>query len=610
MLDLALDGNITLEEMFARTNPEPEELIGYIRMSSLREKRKGTEISTEIQKSGIEGWAARQHPPKRIVDWVYDLNISGRRDMFLKRKILPTIQRVKDGEAQGVAVYNVSRWGRSTRESTMSEVMLWDVGGRLMSATEPNDDRSAVGKFSRTTLFALAEMQSDMIGEGWRAVHKIRLQNKLPRDGRPRFGYNYSRDGRAAVYAVDPATGPLLAQAYRDTLAGKSLWATTVDYINKGVKSPGTDKPITYLILQNALDSGFGAGKIVTDTRAPEKGKPANRRYLPGAQEPVITPKEWTDYLALRRAARPHDADGNPLLMAGGPQQPTIHALHLLVFCGGCKRTMGRDGNRLLCRGRSRSVNRGTEPCPAPTGVRIHLVEGAVKEWLRLHAGETPESATANVERAQRSRQIVADVAVLKTDLAGKQAYVTNLSRQLASERIDEATFDELKAEAAVEIKRLHAAIAAADTEIAVLALPSSDVFGAVLAGWEEYGMDAPLLNNGLKKVLRGVYVGKGHTASSPEKFDIIGRWERRQPKVFLGAVRGVDHERGKHCSKCLVWKEAAGFYVRGTGRDKGALSSWCRECQRAYLRDKREADEKAGKKRDRTGERRSQVTA
>src|SRR6266540_2093065 len=80
--------DITLEELFAQTNPDPKTAIGYRRVSSLREKKKHMAISTEIQTEYIEAAAARDGI--RIVDWVDDMNISGRREQFLRRKVLPT----------------------------------------------------------------------------------------------------------------------------------------------------------------------------------------------------------------------------------------------------------------------------------------------------------------------------------------------------------------------------------------------------------------------------------------------------------------------------------------------------------------------------------------
>lgn len=564
--------DITLEELFAQTNADPKTAIGYRRVSSLREKRKQVAISPEIQTEYIEAAAARHGIT--IVDWVDDMNISGRREQFLRRKVLPTIKRIRNGEADCVMVYNVSRWGRSTLESRISEAELWQAGGRLISATEPNDERSAVGKFTRTQLFAIAELQSDQIRESWLNAHRYRLKNQLPRDGRPRFGYVYVRDESGARYEQDPETAPLLARAYREYLAGRSLWKITREFRAYGVKIAGTEKLITYMVLRRALDSGFGAGKLIVDAHSDRP------RYLPGAQQPVIEEAEWRAY---RRTRDVSDANGKPLRVT--------FALKGLVYCGSCQHTLApgrmKDGAiKLSCRGRSRVITSGSSPCPGPVGVRLAIVEDVVRRWIADHA-EGTEDVRDEANRLAKLKAIKTDLKALRRELDIKRSYMRNLIRLHAAEKITEEEFDQERADADAEITRIEAAIEDADASTDVYEIPQSQTFTALLDGWREGALDVGILNTALRKVIRGIYVGRGKAASSPNKIDILGAWETREPNVFLGRVRGIDHDEGKHCSRCLEWKKADRFYKRSKGRDSGALSSWCRECQRAYLKEK-----------------------
>jgi len=563
--------DITLEELFAQTNPDPKTAIGYRRVSSLREKKKHMAISTEIQTEYIEAAAARDGI--RIVDWVDDMNISGRREQFLRRKVLPTIERIRNGEADCVMVYNVSRWGRSTLESRISEAELWQAGGRLISATEPNDERSAVGKFTRTQLFAIAELQSDQIRESW--LNGYRLKNQLPRDGRPRFGYIYIRDESGARYGQDPETAPLLARAYRETIAGKSLWTITREFRAHGVKIGGTEQLITYMVLRRALDSGFGAGKLIVDANSDRP------RYLPGAQRPVVSEAEWRAYQRTREWRGTNTK----------PPRVTF-AVKGLVRCGACHHKLSpwrmKDGGiKLSCRGRSRVITSSSTPCLSPVGVRLAIVEDAVRQWLTDQA-EGTEDVRDEANRRAKLKAIKTDAEALVREMEAKRSYKKNLIRLHASGRITEEEFDEERAAVEAELTKIEVALEEAADSREVYEIPPQQTFTALLDGWREGVLDLGMLNAALTKVIRGIYVGRGKAASSPNKIDIVGTWETREPNVFLGRVRGIDHQEGKYCSRCLEWKTAEHFYRRNNGRDSGALSSWCRQCQRAYLRQER----------------------
>jgi site-specific DNA recombinase len=571
--------DITLDDLFALTNARPKTGFGYIRVSSLREiRRMQGEITTEVQTDYISSFADREGIT--IVGWILDLNVSGRREKFLSRKIMPTIKRVAAGEADCVVVYNVSRWGRSSIENQLSEASLWEAGGRLLSATEPNDEKTTTGRFTRQQLYSMAEYQSNLIRDSWVEAHKARLRRGLPRDGRPRLGYRYFREGAAATYTEDPVTGPLLATAYRKFLAGETRWAITQFLRSRGVTLPGdSDKLITYTVLCRALDSGFGAGKIVVNTEKTPK-------YLPGVHEPVITPDEWELYLAKR-----HDGE-----QRGRPPGPKL-ALQGIMRCGSCHMAMAterqKDGNhKYSCRGRSRIVTSTNKPCPAPTAIRAELVNRALRQWLQNLLSDETECGRAHLQRALAARTAQASAQALSKELDALRATRRNYIRLRATEKIEtDAELEELLAEVDAKIDAQQIAIRDVTQQIRAHEIPGDEVFRAVLYGWTEGQLDENAINKALAKLIRAVYVGKGKTASSPNKLDIIPMWEDRGPQVFLGQVRGVDHQAGKHCSRCLAWKAADDFYRRKSGRDAKALTSWCKGCTREYMRAKRSTE-------------------
>lgn len=567
--------DISLEELFEQTNAHPKTGIVYIRVSSLREKRKQEgEITVETQEDYCKSFAAREGI--KIVGVVRDPNVSGRRDKFLSRRVLPTIERISAGEADCVIVYNLSRWGRSVTENMMSEAALWEAGGRLLSATEPNDERTTSGKLTRQQLYMMAEYQSNLIGDSWRATHRNRLKKQLPRDGRARFGYTYTRHGvGSAEYNIDPVTGPILADAYRRAIRGESMHSITKKLRSQGMTLPNDPtKPMTYMVLRNALDSGFGAGKIVTNTKG------GRRRYLPGAQQPVITPEEWTAYEAIRAKGK----------VTGRPPRPKI-ALQGLVRCGGCKGVMHVEhldsGDRYKCT-RNQSAKISSCPlCPSPTGVRAAIVDRAVQNWLRGFLMDTDRLDQIKIERAVAARSASVNVEELEKKLAGLKSARKNYLRLRATDVIEtDEELQDLLIEIDAEITDVDRLINEGNRTASMHRLPEMDLFEATLSGWLS-GMDSAIVNRGLAKAIQAVYIGKGRrTEAGNGKIDIIGAWENREPQVFLAAVRDVDHNVGKHCSKCLEFKTAEQFYRRTSGRDAGKLSSWCRSCQSTYYRE------------------------
>lgn len=575
--------DITLDELFARTNANPKTAFGYIRVSSLNEKRKmDGEITVETQKINVETFAARERIA--IVGWIYDLNISGRRSHFLQRKILPTIKRVADGEAECVIVYNVSRWGRSSVENQLSEAMLWDARGRLLSATEPNDERSTSGKMTRQLLYMMAEHQSNVIGDSWVAAHQARLRRGLPRSGAPRLGYDYVRIGIGqAEYKIDPFTGPLLAAAYREHLrADKPIRAIARELRERGIATPGTKELICYQSLRRAMDSGFGAGRLIVDAHS---DKPS---YLIGSQQPVISSGEWDEYLAKRKASK---------AVAGHTPQAAAWPLQNLVFCGSCLKPMVRALTRgvFVCNGKGRAVNANGKSCAQPVQVQMHIAEEAVRAWLRVRANpEAPEGFSAEFERRQAATTALGDAERLRSKLGSHQRVKKNYKRMRANEIIEtDQELKEMLVEVDEQIDEIEKALAKIERSVAVHKLPGDQAFGAALVGWEFAALAPAGVNAALKTLIRGVYVGAGRNTMTPEKFDIVGTWEKREPKVVLGPIT-VDTTTGKFCGKCRQYKDVTAFYRHKTGKAAGTLTPRCKECLGEAVRTARLARKQA----------------
>ncbi len=345
--------------------------VAYVRVSQAREVM----ISPEIQRDAVSRWAERDAVD--VVEVVEDLDLSGR--SFAKRKIMAIIDRVEAGEVATVVVYNWSRFGRNTVEALVNIARIEEAGGRVVSATEPVDAESPTGRFGRTTLLAVAELQSDMIGQSWVAVMNNRVGRGLPGTGRDRYGYVYHRatvpDGRmcprgcalggcATGFVQDPTTAAVLERMFREYLSGRGFGKIANGLNGEGVPGPTGTAPWRVDSVGRILDSGFGAGLVF-----------AHGEFHPGVHAPVVDAGTWAAYREqrARRSTVPARSREATWDLAG------------LARCGRCGGRMTtsthRDGGRqYLLRCATESLA-GSSVCGGTWMKRLD-VEAAVAAWL------------------------------------------------------------------------------------------------------------------------------------------------------------------------------------------------------------------------------------
>jgi len=285
--------------------------IGYVRVSTWKEEK----ISPELQRESILRWA--RDVGARIIDWVEDLDESGR---HFKRKITGCIERVEAGEARGVAVWRYSRFGRDRTGNALWLARLEKAGGQLESATERIDATTAVGRFQRGMILEFGAFESDRAGEQWRETHEHRKYKQgLPAQGRKRAGYIWHRrrvpdpaspEGfrlQKEWYEIDPEYGPVIADQYRQYVAGNGFnvlcgrlnaagWRTT----QGGLWSTET--------LSRYMDSGFPAGLLRVHDPECRCGKTdgtcKRHVHIQGTHDELIDWDLWEAYQRRRKEVR------------------------------------------------------------------------------------------------------------------------------------------------------------------------------------------------------------------------------------------------------------------------------------------------------------------
>jgi site-specific DNA recombinase len=497
--------------------------IGYVRVSMMKEEA----ISPEIQKAAVARSA--EAAGRLVVAWVEDLDKTGRN---FKRKVQQAIGRIRAGEAGEIWLYRYDRWGRNTVESLANVYVVEQAAGRVISVTEPYDAETAIGKYNRTNAFALAEMQSDIIGENWKAVIASRVARQLPGTGGPRFGYvrrgrvrreddpsRFRRDPQDGEerYEKDPATSPVLADAYHRYIAGDGRSALLRWMNGTGARTVRGGR-FGWRALFMILDSGFGAGLLRVhdpDCRCGGSlGACRNEAFAKGAHEPVISVTTWEAYRRRRLEMRPQ-----------GPRlHDPVYPLAGLVRCGTCRYRMSvshagrRPGFGYRCQRNVQHLG-----CPG-VWVQRAVLEAAVKAEVAKWAEDVESAAEAGRGRAAARDRARADVDALEREIARTDRAVAKTVRdQSLDEETPSSFWESARKEHLAERARLEKALEAARRARAREPAEFAPVAAGILESWDR--VPAGRLRELLKLLVREVRVTRTGVRVPPD-IRVIPVWE------------------------------------------------------------------------------------
>lgn len=502
--------------------------VGYVRVSQAREEM----VSPALQRIAIEGWAKANG--RRIAGWVEDLDATGRN---FKRRVADLIKRVESGDVGEIVIYRFDRWGRNTVEAELNARRVEAAGGSLISATEPVDSQTAMGKYNRTNAFNMAEMQSNIIGENWMTVMKHRRENGLPAASRAaRFGYRRlgrvpkeddpkrtRRTGEAERYVPDPVTGQVLAEMYRAYTRGEG--STAIARRLNEAAIPNTEGRIwSAPTVISVLDSGFGAGLLrVHDPscRCRDRGKCKRRGWVKGAHEPVIGEDEWAAYRERRTgSADRFQRNITPVYPVSG-----------LLRCGHCKSALVASGG-----GPDRPVsfrcarqNRYGD-CPGGgVAVPLSVLLAEARTFIASIAEEADAQEVALEERTRSEIRARGDAERIAGEIARVDRELVGLARQSATidgmpPEIWQRALGDLRAERDLLEKQL----AAAAREASRAASDPVPVIVGLLDNWDmSSGADMNLM---LRTVVREIRVWK----TGPAVRDSKGHFRPQQVSVKL----------------------------------------------------------------------------
>lgn len=531
------------------TNPPTRTLAGpktrrraiiYIRVS--QEKEEGYSPEQQL-------WACQQYAASYGIEIigkpVEDLDLSGRD--FAKRKIKNIIERIRDGEADCVIVWQWSRFGRNNEKSQAYLGELKRAGGELYSATEHFDVSTPSGEFSRDQLLLIADYQSKMIGQNWKENHARRLRNKRPHSGAPRFGYIRCPDCKRnpdnkysylrcpsclGVLVVDPVRGPALKLAYALWLTGTPMSRIARKMAQEGVRSlKGTEMDATSWY--RVLDSGFAAG-LLRSRSVPENKErgvtyPSDKPntydlWFPGLQYPLISLLDWERY--KRRRITPETTE----VRITDPQ----YALSGLVRCG-YVRGDGQECGAIMTATTTKYKSRyGTyttkifrcsryikfKTCKS-VSVTIAKAEKAAFDWVVAEAKHANQGEVV-MRRAAKEQKVTSSVGSLTKEIEDIRGKLSRALDHLLAEVISREDYlnkkEELEATLEVKEERLQLL----REEAAESSALGPESFMQLVDLWpklEEYEKRA-----GLKRVIDHVKVIPTE-GKAPNNLVVVPRW-------------------------------------------------------------------------------------
>jgi site-specific DNA recombinase len=191
-------------------------VIAYIRVSRTRGRSGQSFISPGQQRTAIERMAEAKG--LTIIKWFDELNESGgngRRPLWNR-----AVEMCERGEADGIAVLNLSRFSRSTIDALTMIERIEASGGTLYSASEDFDTSTSAGKAMRTMLFAAAQMERDNAVER----NHLNRSNAVARGvGMGRVPFGYLRDKVTKCFVLDAETAWIVVEIFERRVRRESL---------------------------------------------------------------------------------------------------------------------------------------------------------------------------------------------------------------------------------------------------------------------------------------------------------------------------------------------------------------------------------------------------
>jgi DNA invertase Pin-like site-specific DNA recombinase len=182
-------------------------LDGYIRVSQVGEREGESFISPQVQLEQIKGWI-KGRGDVQLGEVFKELNESGgRRD---RPDLLRALDRVENGESEGVIVAKIDRFGRRVIDGLRAIKRIEQAGGTFVSVQDGIDLSAPTGKFVMQVLFSIGEWELERVRVSWDEAARRAVERGVYVAQAP-FGYLLGEDGRLRI---DPERAPVVREIF------------------------------------------------------------------------------------------------------------------------------------------------------------------------------------------------------------------------------------------------------------------------------------------------------------------------------------------------------------------------------------------------------------
>jgi len=179
---------------------------GYIRCSLDPD---GSKHSTKAQEKSIRAWTGLKGPDGELrvmLEPYVDDNVRGGRGVTRPRWE-DLMEAARRGEIDAVCVTELSRLGRSLRETLTVVEELADLDVQLISLRESLDTGTAAGRLCLHVMLSLAQFEKERLGERLEETHRYRAAKGEWRGGPAPLGYRYEKPPKPDALGRIPKRG-------------------------------------------------------------------------------------------------------------------------------------------------------------------------------------------------------------------------------------------------------------------------------------------------------------------------------------------------------------------------------------------------------------------
>lgn len=171
---------------------KPLRLLGYIRVSTVHQKRSG--ISLAAQKKKLQAYAEAMG-----FDLIATIEDAGESAKNLRRPGLREVmERMESHEVDGVVVVKLDRLSRSLKDLGTLIDNYFKNGWSLLSVQDHIDTDTAAGRMVLNVLMSVNQWEREAIGERVRDSHAEK-RARGEKIGCLRYGYRVARDGKKLI---------------------------------------------------------------------------------------------------------------------------------------------------------------------------------------------------------------------------------------------------------------------------------------------------------------------------------------------------------------------------------------------------------------------------